>query len=188
MLLRGVERVRGRRPPGHADRRRRRQAGQRGPAQGQRAGAAAREHAEHAGRRSSRGSATCDLLFEQADTTLTPPQFFGDLGAAWRSSACSSPVFAGLHAGIVPLMGVAAGVAAAGVAAVSRRKRRLQAFAKQLPDALELIARALARRAQPGARASTWSPRKCRRRSARNSAACSRNRTSASRWKTRSTT
>jgi tight adherence protein B len=81
------------------------------------------------------------LLFEQADTTLTAPKFFvitlgmaaagAVAGAATRVSMAVVPVFA-LLTGILPLLWL-----------ILRRRKRLRRFAKQLPDALELMARAL---------------------------------------------
>ena len=82
------------------------------------------------------------LLFEQADTTLTPSKFFvisagmarrrfagrGGRRASLPRSCRSSRILTG----ILPLLWL-----------MLRRRRRLRTFAKQLPDALELIARAL---------------------------------------------
>lgn len=81
------------------------------------------------------------MLFEQADTTLTPAKFFaisGGLavgGAAlalfWGAGVAIAPV-AGLMPGSLPLVWL-----------ILRRKKRLKKFAAQLPDALELVSRAL---------------------------------------------
>jgi tight adherence protein B len=81
------------------------------------------------------------LLFEQADTTLTPSKFFiitmcmaaagAVAGAATRVNAAVIPAFA-ILTGILPLLWL-----------ILRRRKRLRKFAKQLPDALELMARAL---------------------------------------------
>ena len=81
------------------------------------------------------------LLFVQADTSLTPTRFFiisaglafaGSVaGAATGISPLIVPVFT-ILAGILPLFWL-----------LLRRRKRLKAFARQLPDALELIARAL---------------------------------------------
>ncbi len=81
------------------------------------------------------------LLFEQADTTLTPFKFFiitvgmsaagAVIGAAAQVNAAIIPVFA-ILTGSLPLFWL-----------IFRRRRRLRMFAKQLPDALELMARAL---------------------------------------------
>jgi len=81
------------------------------------------------------------LLFEQADSPVKPDMFIiisigcsalGGIGA-WvaRSPAPLLPV-AGLTAGLMPLFWL-----------LMRRKSRFKKFASQMPDALELIARAL---------------------------------------------
>jgi tight adherence protein B len=81
------------------------------------------------------------LLFEQADTTLTPTRFFAisavlALVGAFASIVAGFPVYATPTGAIVmaslPLLWL-----------IWRRRKRLKAFAVQLPDALELIARAL---------------------------------------------
>lgn len=82
-----------------------------------------------------------DLLFEQADTTLTIGKLavasliLGLAGCA-VAMAMKSPVamvpLAAIAAGSLPVMWI-----------LSRRKRRLKAFSTQLPDALEMMARAL---------------------------------------------
>lgn len=80
------------------------------------------------------------LLFEQADTTLTANKFFaisGGLAVAAMAGTIVSGVgvaapLAGLFMGSLPLLWL-----------MWRRKRRLKAFSAQLPDALELIGRAL---------------------------------------------
>ncbi|HVA50968.1 MAG TPA: type II secretion system F family protein [Pirellulales bacterium] len=81
------------------------------------------------------------LLFDQADTALRPTQFFA-VSAALGCAAFAASAYAGLNLAIAP--------AAAGAAAslplmwlVFRRKKRLKKFGAQLPDAMELIARAL---------------------------------------------
>lgn len=81
------------------------------------------------------------LLFEQSDSPISPEVFFGlslgcalvGVAAAWvgRSPAPLLPVVA-VMTGILPLLWL-----------LWRRKQRFKAFAKQLPDALELIGRAL---------------------------------------------
>jgi tight adherence protein B len=80
-------------------------------------------------------------LFVQADTSLTPTRFFvisaglafaGSVaGAATGISPLIIPVFT-ILSGVLPLFWL-----------LLRRRKRLKAFARQLPDALELIARAL---------------------------------------------
>ncbi len=82
-----------------------------------------------------------NLLFEQADTTLTPQKFL-TITAIMGVFGMLVPMAAGLHPGIGVPMGLA--LAALPLAwIIFRRRRRINQFAKQLPDALELIARAL---------------------------------------------
>jgi tight adherence protein B len=81
------------------------------------------------------------LLFEQANVSLTVPKFlmicggFAGVGLILPSvagfSVALGPVMAGFL-GILPIVWL-----------LFKRKRRLKAFAAQLPEALELIARAL---------------------------------------------
>ena len=81
------------------------------------------------------------LLFEQANVNLSVPNFLAIIvGLAVVGFAL--PMVAGLSAALAPAM--------AGFLAIlpifwllMRRKRRLNKFASQLPEALELIARAL---------------------------------------------
>ena len=81
------------------------------------------------------------LLFEQADTKLTPARFLIISGVLAVFGAVATVI-----SGFSP---VAAPVGAIVMAAMPllwltwRRKKRLKAFAVQLPDALELISRAL---------------------------------------------
>ena len=82
-----------------------------------------------------------NLLFEQADTSLTASKFAGItvvfmvaggvLGLAVRIHLALIPVTAIVFA-FIPLLWV-----------TMRRKRRLKAFAAQLPDALEMLSRSL---------------------------------------------
>jgi tight adherence protein B len=82
-----------------------------------------------------------NLLLEQADTAMTPPQFFG-VSAVLAVVGMFIPVLAGMHPSIVLPMGLMLAVLPLGWL-LFRRRRRLKQFAKQLPEALELIARAL---------------------------------------------
>jgi tight adherence protein B len=82
-----------------------------------------------------------NLLFEQADTTLTPQQFFS-ITAIMAVVGMFVPIIAGLHPSIVVPMGLSLAVLPL-VWLILRRRRRIRQFAKQLPDALELISRAL---------------------------------------------
>ena len=81
------------------------------------------------------------LLLEQADTTLTATQFFG-ISAVMAVVGMFIPVFAGFHPSIVLPMGIMLAVLPFGWL-LFRRQRRFKQFAKQLPDALELVSRAL---------------------------------------------
>lgn len=85
--------------------------------------------------------ANLTLLFEQAETTLTPSKFMAISGGLAVAGGALVGV-AGLHPGLMPLGAIFGGVMPL-MWLVFRRKRRLSKFAQQLPDALELIARAL---------------------------------------------
>ena len=81
------------------------------------------------------------LLFEQADTSLTIAKFAvisGVMGVAGLLAA----VVLSIHPAMIPLVGLMMGAVPLCWVLV-RRKRRLKAFAGQLPDALEMIARTL---------------------------------------------
>jgi tight adherence protein B len=81
------------------------------------------------------------LMFVQANTSLTPAKFCvisAGMGFAGAVAAAST----GLNPGLVPLFFVMAGLLPL-IWLTMRRRRRLKNFGKQLPDALELIARAL---------------------------------------------
>ena len=81
------------------------------------------------------------LLFEQADTNLTPAKFCVVSGALGLAGMLVSLV-SGLHVAVAPGMGIMTSMLPL-TWLIFRRRRRLRRFAKQLPDALELIARAL---------------------------------------------
>lgn len=81
------------------------------------------------------------LLFEQADTSLTPARFFaisglmalgGLLTTGYASPTLAAAPVGAIAFGALPLFWL-----------MWRRKRRLAKFANQLPDALELLSRAL---------------------------------------------
>jgi len=80
-------------------------------------------------------------LFEQANVPLDPVKFLivsvvtGTLGAL-------AFAFTGLHPGTLPLVAIGCGTLPL-LWVLYKRKSRLKKFAAQLPDALELIARAL---------------------------------------------
>jgi tight adherence protein B len=85
--------------------------------------------------------AKLSTLFEQADTKLTPARFFA-ISAFLAFAGVALPVVTGLSVALAPLLGILFGVMPL-VWLMMRRKKRLKAFAAQLPDALELISRAL---------------------------------------------
>lgn len=81
------------------------------------------------------------LLFEQADTTLTPSKFFViSAGMAVTGSLAAAVV--GINPAVVPVFTIMTGILPL-IWLMLRRRKRLRLFAKQLPAALELIARAL---------------------------------------------
>jgi tight adherence protein B len=81
------------------------------------------------------------LLFDQADTSMKPAQFVA-ISAALACAAMAASVLGGLNAALAP-------AAACGAATLPllwlmfKRRQRLKKFAAQLPDALELMSRAL---------------------------------------------
>ena len=81
------------------------------------------------------------LLFDQADTALTPTQFFA-ISGIMAVVGMFIPVLAGVHASIALPMGLFLAVLPLAWL-LFRRRRRFRQFAKQMPDALELISRAL---------------------------------------------
>jgi tight adherence protein B len=82
-----------------------------------------------------------NLLMEQADAAISPAQFFA-ISGAMAAVGMFIPVFAGMHASIALPMGAMLAMLPLGWLFL-RRRRRLRQFAKQLPDALELVSRAL---------------------------------------------
>ena len=81
------------------------------------------------------------LLFEQADTTLTPAKF-ALISGVMAVAGMAASLAAGLSPGLAPVFGICAGCLPL-LWLTMRRKRRLKKFGAQLPDALELISRAL---------------------------------------------
>ena len=80
-------------------------------------------------------------LFKQAEVEMSVALFLGlSVGIGTASTALCG--YVGLHLGIAPIVGLAFGTLPF-LWLLFRRKRRLKRFAAQLPDALELIARAL---------------------------------------------
>ena len=83
----------------------------------------------------------CELLFEQADTTLTITKFAA-VSAMLGLAGCAVAMAMHAPAATVPLPGFLAGSLPM-LWIFWRRKKRLKAFGAQLPDSLEMIARAL---------------------------------------------
>lgn len=81
------------------------------------------------------------LIFEQANTKLTPTSFLVVSGLL-AGGAFLAGMTAGLPWAFLPLLAPVAGLIPLGYLLFVRR-RRLKSFQAQLPDALELIARAL---------------------------------------------
>ncbi|QDU97968.1 type II secretion system F family protein [Lignipirellula cremea] len=81
------------------------------------------------------------LFLEQADAPLTPTKFLAVTGIA-AAIGFLIVVVAPIHYGFAPL-GALMMAFAPFTWLVMRRKRRLHAFAQQLPEALELLSRAL---------------------------------------------
>jgi tight adherence protein B len=81
------------------------------------------------------------LWFEQANVNISASRFFGICGVLAVLGMVAG-IVTGTHPGIVPILGIAGGAIPL-VWLKFRRSRRFNNFAKQLPDSLELIARAL---------------------------------------------
>jgi tight adherence protein B len=103
-------------------------AAQKGEAKGRIAGAIARRF-------------NLPRLFEQADVAMSVGTFLVICGGMGTLSAVLASV-SGLHVGFAPVVGILFGIMPVGWL-LMRRKRRLKKFASQLPEALELVARAL---------------------------------------------
>jgi len=82
-----------------------------------------------------------NLLFEQADTNLTIVKLLV-VSAVTALLGISLGVVVHIHAVLLPLVGMLMGLLPPAWL-LWRRKRRLKAFASQLPDALEMISRTL---------------------------------------------
>jgi tight adherence protein B len=82
-----------------------------------------------------------ELLFEQADTSLTVTKLAA-ISAVLAAMGLSMGVLVGIHPALIPLAALLLGSLPL-VWVLLRRKRRLKAFAAQLPDALEMLARSL---------------------------------------------
>jgi tight adherence protein B len=81
------------------------------------------------------------LLFEQADVALSVPNFLL-ICAGLAAAGIVLPAAAGMNVLFAPLVGGFLAILPI-IWLLMRRKRRLRKFAAQLPEALELIARAL---------------------------------------------
>lgn len=82
-----------------------------------------------------------NLLFEQADTSLTVGKLMG-VSAVLALAGIVMGVAIGIHPALMPVVGLF--MAAVPIFwVVFRRRRRLKAFAAQLPDALEMLSRSL---------------------------------------------
>jgi tight adherence protein B len=81
------------------------------------------------------------LLFEQADTSLTSARFL-QISIAMAVGAVVVCIVAGLHPAMIPFAALFLGSFPL-LWLIFRRRKRLRKFASQLPDALDLIARAL---------------------------------------------
>jgi tight adherence protein B len=81
------------------------------------------------------------LWFEQANVTISASRFFAICGVL-AVLGIGAGVVMGMHPGLLPLVGIGTGLFPI-IWLKMRRSRRFKKFAKQLPDSLELIARAL---------------------------------------------
>ncbi len=81
------------------------------------------------------------VLFEQADTNLTPVKL-AMISAVVALLGVSIGVLVRLHAALLPIVAVTMGLLPT-FWLLWRRRRRLKAFGSQLPDALEMISRTL---------------------------------------------
>lgn len=81
------------------------------------------------------------LWFQQADTTIAPSRFFTVCGML-AAGGLVAGIASGMSLAFVPFLALFAGWLPI-LWLMMRRKRRFKKFAKQLPDALELISRAL---------------------------------------------
>lgn len=82
-----------------------------------------------------------NLIFQQADTSLDAGKFVMICGGLAIGGG-ATVAFAGLHPAIILPAAICAGVLPL-IWLIWRRKRRLSKFESQLPDAMELVARAL---------------------------------------------
>ena len=85
--------------------------------------------------------ANMNLLFEQADTSLTVTRLVL-VSAVMAIAGAGMAAALGIHPALIPVVGAALGTIPL-LWVLYRRKKRLKAFAAQLPDALEMLSRAL---------------------------------------------
>jgi tight adherence protein B len=81
------------------------------------------------------------LMLEQADMAISPVNFLL-IVLALLVAGSAIPLVAGLHFVFAPIVGLTLAIIPFGVL-VFKRKRRMNKFAQQLPEALELMSRAL---------------------------------------------
>ncbi|OHB72072.1 MAG: secretion protein [Planctomycetes bacterium RBG_13_63_9] len=81
------------------------------------------------------------LVFEQADTSLTISKTML-ISSFLAAGGVALSMVLGIHAALMPVVGLFMAVLPL-LWVLFRRKRRLKAFAAQLPDALEMLARSL---------------------------------------------
>ena len=86
-------------------------------------------------------SINLNLIFEQADTSLTVPRM-AVISLVTAAGGVALSLAMRLHAGFMPVLAILTGSFPL-IWLVLRRRRRLKAFAAQLPDALEMLSRAL---------------------------------------------
>jgi len=82
-----------------------------------------------------------DLLFEQADTSLTVSKLVM-ISGVMALMGVGLAITVRIHAALIPLAGLLLGCMPL-IWLLLRRKKRLKLFAAQLPEALEMLARAL---------------------------------------------
>lgn len=82
-----------------------------------------------------------DLLFQQADVQLTLSRM-AMICVVLAGAGIGAALFLGVHPALVPLLGLFLAVVPA-LWLLWKRKRRLKAFGAQLPEALDMLARAL---------------------------------------------
>jgi len=82
-----------------------------------------------------------NMFFEQADTSLTVSKM-GVISVVMAVAGGALGVAIGVHAALMPLAAIGMGIIPM-IWVFLRRRKRLKAFAAQLPDAMEMLSRAL---------------------------------------------